>query len=69
VLHDQLDLASLARALSRCQARTLSVQHPTSLGPLSFPLWAERLRGQLSNEDWKTRVLHAAQQLEKRHGA
>ncbi|AOX61495.1 MULTISPECIES: ligase-associated DNA damage response DEXH box helicase [unclassified Stenotrophomonas] len=69
VLHDQLDLASLARALSRCQARTLSVQHPTSLGPLSFPLWAERLRGQLSNEDWKTRVLRAAQQLEKRHGA
>ncbi|HAV71499.1 MAG TPA: DNA ligase-associated DEXH box helicase [Stenotrophomonas sp.] len=69
VLHDQLDLESLARALSSCQARTLSVQQPTSLGPLSFPLWAERLRGQLSNEDWKTRVLRAAQQLEKRHGA
>ncbi len=69
VLHDQLDLESLARALSSCQARTLSVQHPTSLGPLSFPLWAERLRSQLSNEDWKTRVLRAAQQLEKRHGA
>jgi len=69
VLHDQLDLDSLARALSSCQARTVSLQHPTSLGPLSFPLWAERLRGQLSNEDWKTRVLRAAQQLEKRHGA
>jgi len=69
VLHDQLDLESLARALSSCQARTLSVQQPTSLGPLSFPLWAERLRGQLSNEDWKTRVLRAAQQLEKRHAA
>ena len=69
VLHDQLDLDSLARALSSCQARTLTLQHPTSLGPLSFPLWAERLRGQLSNEDWKTRVLRAAQQLEKRHGA
>jgi len=69
VLHDQLDLESLGRALASCQARMLSVQHPTSLGPLSFPLWAERLRGQLSNEDWKTRVLRAAQQLEKRHGA
>ncbi|MEN4938375.1 ligase-associated DNA damage response DEXH box helicase [Stenotrophomonas sp. TWI1151] len=69
VLHDQLDLDSLARALTTCQARTLSLQHPASLGPLSFPLWAERLRGQLSNEDWKTRVLRAAQQLEKRHGA
>jgi len=69
VLHDQLDLGSLATTLSSCQARTLSLQHPTSLGPLSFPLWAERLRGQFSNEDWKTRVLRAAQQLEKRHGA
>ncbi len=69
VLHDQLDLERLARALTTCQARTLSLQHPASLGPLSFPLWAERLRGQLSNEDWKTRVLRAAQQLEKRHGA
>lgn len=69
VLHDQLDIERLARALTLCQARTLSLQHPASLGPLSFPLWAERLRGQLSNEDWKTRVLRAAQQLEKRHGA
>lgn len=67
VLHDQLDLASLAGTLRRCQARTLCVQHPASLGPLSFPLWAERLRGQLSNEDWKTRVLRAVGQLEKRH--
>ncbi|MBU2048623.1 MAG: DNA ligase-associated DEXH box helicase, partial [Gammaproteobacteria bacterium] len=69
VLHDQLDIERLARALTLCQARTLSLQHAASLGPLSFPLWAERLRGQLSNEDWKTRVLRAAQQLEKRHGA
>lgn len=67
VLHGQLDLASLASTLRRCQARTLCVQHPATLGPLSFPLWAERLRGQLSNEDWKTRVLRAAGQLEKRH--
>jgi len=43
------------------------VQQPATLGPLSFPLWAERLRGQLSNEDWKTRVLRAVGQLEKRH--
>ncbi len=69
VLHSQLDLGALAQALQRCQQRALSLQQPTSLGPLSFPLWAERLRGQLSNEDWKTRVLRAAQQLETRHGA
>ncbi|MEG2804943.1 ligase-associated DNA damage response DEXH box helicase [Stenotrophomonas sp.] len=69
VLHAQLDLPSLAATLQRCQARTLCLQAPASLGPLSFPLWAERLRGQLSNEDWKTRVQRAAQQLEARHGA
>ncbi|MCS4234641.1 ATP-dependent Lhr-like helicase [Stenotrophomonas sp. BIGb0135] len=68
VLHAQLDMTSLATTLQRCQARTLSLQAPTSLGPLSFPLWAERLRGQLSNEDWKTRVQRAARQLETRHG-
>ena len=68
VLHSQLDLGALAAALQRCQARALHVQALGSLGPFSFPLWAERMRGQLSNEDWKTRVLRAAQQLEKRHG-
>ena len=30
--------------------------------------WAERLRGQFSNEDWRSRVQRAAQQLERRHG-
>lgn len=68
VLHAQLDLDNLATTLQRCQTRALSLQSPPSLGPLSFPLWAERLRGQLSNEDWKTRVRRAAQQLETRHG-
>jgi ATP-dependent Lhr-like helicase len=38
---------------------------PSSLTPLSFPLWAERWRGELSNEDWKARVERAAEQLEK----
>jgi ATP-dependent Lhr-like helicase len=68
VLHGQLDLDSLAATLQRLQARTLCLQAPRTLGPLSFPLWAERLRGQLSNEDWKTRVKRAAAQLETRHG-
>lgn len=67
VLHTQLELGNLAHALRRCQSRTVCVQQPATLGPLSFPLWAERLRGQLSNEDWKTRVLRAVGQLEKRH--
>ncbi|MEN5427482.1 ligase-associated DNA damage response DEXH box helicase [Stenotrophomonas pennii] len=67
VLHDSLDVDGLRDALQRMQRRSLSLQAPRSLTPLGFPLWAERLRGQLSNEDWRTRVLRAAQQLEKRN--
>ncbi len=68
VLHDSLDLPGLQQVLARIGMQALSVQHPTSLTPLGFPLWAERLRGQFSNEDWRTRVQRAAQQLERRHG-
>ena len=67
VLHDGLDIAGLQATLERQARRTLSVHAPATLGPLAFPLWAERLRGQFSNEDWSTRVQRAAQQLERKH--
>ena len=68
VLYDSLDLPGLQQVLARISTQALSVQRPASLTPLGFPLWAERLRGQFSNEDWRTRVQRAAQQLERRHG-
>lgn len=68
VLNDSLDMPGLQQVLARVRMQTLSVQRPASLTPLGFPLWAERLRGQFSNEDWRTRVQRAAQQLERRHG-
>ena len=68
VLQQRLDIQGLADTLQRQQQRALALHAPASLTPLGFPLWAERQRGQLSNEDWRTRVLRAAQQLEKRHG-
>ncbi|MDT3485654.1 ligase-associated DNA damage response DEXH box helicase [Stenotrophomonas maltophilia] len=68
VLHDSLDLPGLQQVLARIGAQELSLQQPPSLTPMGFPLWAERLRGQFSNEDWRTRVQRAAQQLERRHG-
>jgi len=69
VLATQLDVAGLQRVLVDCSSRRVSLHRPPSLTPLSFPLWAENLRaGQLSTEDWKTRVQRAAAQLEKRHG-
>ncbi|WP_312710121.1 ligase-associated DNA damage response DEXH box helicase [Stenotrophomonas sp.] len=67
VLRDALDLPGLQQTLARISGQTVSLQQPASLTPLAFPLWAERLRGQFSNEDWRTRVQRAAQQLERRH--
>jgi ATP-dependent Lhr-like helicase len=68
VFSGTLELDRLAATLHDCAQRRLRLHRPTSLTPLSFPLWAESLRGQLSTEDWKTRVQRAAQQLEKKHG-
>ncbi|MCB1627828.1 MAG: ligase-associated DNA damage response DEXH box helicase [Xanthomonadales bacterium] len=36
-----------------------------AFSPLAFPLWAESQRGQLSTEDWSTRVRRAAEKLER----
>jgi ATP-dependent Lhr-like helicase len=68
VLSGQLELGRLATTLEDCAQRELHLCTPASLTPLSFPLWAERSRGQLSTEDWRARVMRAAAQLERRHG-
>lgn len=68
VLSQQLEATRLHRVLHECSARELRWCRPRSLTPLSFPLWAEGKRGQLSTEDWKVRVQRAAAQLERRHG-
>ncbi|MFC0679306.1 ligase-associated DNA damage response DEXH box helicase [Lysobacter korlensis] len=67
VLSQQLEVGRLQRALHECASRDLRLVRPRSLTPLSFPLWAEGKRGQLSTEDWRTRVQRAAEQLERRH--
>ena len=63
----QLEVVRLRETLEDCSARTLSLHALRTFTPMSFPLWAESLRGQLSTEDWKTRVQRAAAQLEKRN--
>lgn len=68
VQEQQLDVATLQRVVNECAARKLLLTQPRTLTPLSFPLWAESRRGSLSSEDWKQRVLRAAQLLEARHG-
>lgn len=68
VFSAQLDVEHLASTLTDCARRPLALRTPTGFTPLSFPLWAESLRSQLSTEDWKTRVERAAAKLEQRHG-
>jgi ATP-dependent Lhr-like helicase len=67
VLSQQLEVTRLQAALADCASRTVRWRRPRGLTPLSFPLWAEGKRGELSTEDWKTRVQRAAEQLERRH--
>ncbi|MEO5963520.1 MAG: DNA ligase-associated DEXH box helicase, partial [Thermomonas sp.] len=67
VMEQQLDVAAIAAALTQLRMTGPDLQHPASLTPFSFPLWAESMRGQLSNEDWKTRIARTAKQLEERN--
>jgi len=68
VLEAQLNVDALRSVLQDCAARRLDLRRPATLTPLGFPLWAEAMRGQLSSEDWSTRVQRAAEKLEARHG-
>lgn len=68
VFEAQLEVQSLRATLEDCARRTLAMHAPASLTPLSFPLWAEAMRGSLSTEDWSTRMRRAAEALERRHG-
>lgn len=67
VLTQQMDIERLRAVLDDCAGRRIVWRTPRWLTPLSFPLWAEGLRGQLSTEDWQTRVRRAAEQLQARY--
>ncbi|WP_058834055.1 ligase-associated DNA damage response DEXH box helicase [Luteimonas abyssi] len=68
VFSAQLEVRRMRETLDDCARRELVLATPKSFTPLSFPLWAEAIRGRLSTEDWRTRVERAAAQLERRHG-
>jgi ATP-dependent Lhr-like helicase len=67
VLSGQLHYDALQGTLADCAARRPLLREPASLTPLAFPLWAESFRGQLSTEDWQTRIARVASALERRH--
>ena len=68
VLEAQMDVQALEETFRRCAQRRLVLQRPAGFTPLSFPLWAETVRGELSTEDWSSRVRRAAEALQARHG-
>jgi ATP-dependent Lhr-like helicase len=67
VFEQQLEETRLAGALSELETRSLQLVRVDSLTPLSFPIWAERLRSQiLSSESFQERIRRMIARLEKR---
>jgi ATP-dependent Lhr-like helicase len=63
ILENQLDYRRLQQTLRRLQTETLVLRQPARLTPLSFPLWAERMRQHAGNESWESQVAAAAAAL------
>lgn len=64
VLQHQLDFTRLHDTLSKIQHMKLLLMPVERLTPLSFPLWAMWIQGQVSSETWSDRVRRMAEQLE-----
>lgn len=69
VLESQLEFRRIERALRRAGDQKLVLTRPERLTPLSFPLWADRLRAHLSSEDWQARVERMLRRLNVERGA
>jgi ATP-dependent Lhr-like helicase len=63
----QLEQTRLAQALASLEQREIRLKHVESLTPLSFPIWAERMRSQiLSSETFHDRIRRMVERLDKR---
>ena len=68
VLHSQLEITRLNDILARIHTQRFVVKDLKRLTPFAFPLWADRLRGQLiSSEKWQDRVQRMLSQLDPEH--
>lgn len=65
VLQQQLDLTRLEATLTAIRHQTIVSVAPQRLTPLAFPIWAERIRTQVSSEDWSTRIERMVLELER----
>lgn len=64
VIERQLEVRRLRDTLSQTQGLKLTLRHTERLTPLSFPLWAMWVQGQVSTEKWADRVRRMSEQLE-----
>ena len=65
VLESEMEISRLRETLRGIEARWIGIHQTERLTPLAFPLWADRLRGQLSTEDFQKRVERMLATLEK----
>ncbi len=65
VLEAEMELSRLRKTLERVAGQRILIWQTERLTPMAFPLWADRLRGQLSTEDFDIRVRHMLINLEK----
>ncbi|MDG1983284.1 MAG: DNA ligase-associated DEXH box helicase, partial [Planctomycetota bacterium] len=66
VMERTLEFSRLRAGLEQLRGRAIRVERPTSLTPLGFPLWAERVRERTSSESWEDRVRQMADRLQAR---
>ncbi len=68
VLEAEMELSRMRQVLERVKNQVIAVHQTERLTPLAFPLWADRLRGQLSTEDFERRVGRMLAKLGERVG-
>ncbi len=64
VIERQLEVRRLQDTLAQAQGMKLIFRQTERLTPLSFPLWAMWVQGQVSTEKWADRVRRMSEQLE-----
>lgn len=65
VMENQLELGRMRRTLEELARGELALIGTVRLTPLAFPLWAERVRIQVSSESFTERIQRMTLQLEK----
>lgn len=65
VLEQQLEASRLLACLRRLVSMRITVVATERLTPLAFPIWAERIREQVTTETWEERVRRMVARLEE----